>query len=427
MTLKAKIRGSIRSLSHGPTLAGARRAVRRGLRAVARKPLRVSFFHRVDDPESLIVAEALARLAERYGFSIDLVVVPEPAADVDPEPDLAMALARREAAWVAARYGLPPLPAEIEAPPPARVRLVQAILLKEAPPDVVFARAIELGRALFAGDGEAIAAAAKRYGTAAGPDVSPRLEANYRALRAVGHYAGATLIADGEIFHRVDRMPLFEARLRRADEPALFPLVGDEALSVSIDGPVQAFVSFQCPYSYLAIARLMRLSERYGFRIEERPIRPLVMRGLRVPPVKLRYALVDAAREAQRHGIPFGPFAEVKDPGVQRALFVWHEASRAGKGLAFVESALRGIWSEAADLEDDGDLFRLAARAGLDADVVERALEEREGLARAEAHREARRELGLWGVPSLEVGGIATWGQDRIPLLLERARSPRLS
>ena len=107
---------------------------------------------------------------------------------------------------------------------------------------------------------------------------------------------------------------------------------------------------------------------------------------------------------------------------MQRALFVWHEASRAGKGLAFVESALRGIWSEAADLEDDGDLFRLAARAGLDADVVERALEEREGLARAEAHREARRELGLWGVPSLEVGGIATWGQDRIPLLLERAR-----
>ena len=83
-----------------------------------------------------------------------------------------------------------------------------------------------------------------------------------------------------------------------------------------------------------------------------------------------------------------------------------------------MESVLRGVWSEAADLERDADLIRLASRAGLDAAIVEQAMTNRDGLAEAEANREARRELGLWGVPSFQVGGLSTWGQDRIPLLL---------
>jgi 2-hydroxychromene-2-carboxylate isomerase len=312
------------------------------------------------------------------------------------------------------------LPRVIEAPSAARVRLAQAILLDAPPGRDALDRAVETGRALFAGDGEALAALAKRHGTVAGPDLRPRLEAGYRALRAAGHYAGATVVADGEVFHRIDRLALLEARLARHDEVPLFPLVDDSLELLMANGAprrVTLYASFQCPYSYLALTRLLRLGRDGVLEVEERPVRPLVMRGLRVPPVKRSYALMDAAREAARHGIPFGPFCEPRDAGVQRAIFVWHEASREGKGLAFMESALRGVWVEAADLEDDGDLTRIAARAGLGSDVVPRALLNREGLSRVEAHREARAELGLWGVPSLEVGERSTWGQDRIPLL----------
>jgi 2-hydroxychromene-2-carboxylate isomerase len=420
MTIRTKIRGSLVSFAHGSALHGARRKLRRVARAVARRPLTVTFFHRVDDPESLLVAEGLARLASRYELAPRVVVVPEPAADVDPEPELALALARREAWLTARRFGLPALPQSIEPPPAARVRLVQATLLNAAEEEDALARVIETGRALFASDGESIAAIARRCGTVPGPEVSPRLEENYRALRAAGHYAGATVIADGEIFHRVDRLALLEARLARRGEEPLFPLVEDLAGRLRGIEPmpcVHVYASFQCPYSYLALTRLLPLARDAGLEVEERPVRPLVMRGLRVPQLKRRYVLMDAAREASRYGIPFGPFAEPRDAGVQRAIHVWHEANREGKGLAFMESALRGVWAEAADLEDDADLGRIAARAGLGDDVVERALQNRDGLSRVEANREARRELGLWGVPSFEVGAFSTWGQDRIPLL----------
>jgi 2-hydroxychromene-2-carboxylate isomerase len=423
MTLETKIRGTLQSLPHGRAAGRARRGLRRAARLVTGRPLTVRFFHRVDDPESLLVAEGLARLADRYAFEPRVTIVPEPAADVDPEPDLALALARREAWLVARRFELPALPPAIDAPSPARIRLAQAILLDAPPGRDALDRVVETGRALFAGDGEALAALAKRHGTAAGPDLRPRLEASYRALRAAGHYAGATVIADGEVFHRVDRLALLEARLaRRDDATPLFPLVEDPVESLAeVRGPkrVTVYASFQCPYSYIALTRLLRLARVGAFEVDERPVRPLVMRGLRVPPLKRSYVLMDASREASRYGIPFGPFHEPRDAGVQRAIFVWHEASQEGKGLSFMESALRGVWVDAADLEDDGDLTRIAARAGLGEDVVARALRNREGLSRVEAHREARAELGLWGVPSFEVGALSTWGQDRIPLLFQ--------
>jgi 2-hydroxychromene-2-carboxylate isomerase len=422
MTFESKIRGSLEAFAHGPALGAARRGARKAARVVARRPPTATFFHRVDDPESLLMAEGLARIAERYELEVRVLVVPEPAADVDPEPELAIALARREAALVARWYGLPAMPAEIQAPPAARVRLVHATLLDAPPGDASLSRVLETGRALFAGDGETVASLAKRYGTVPGPDVRPRLEANHRALRAAGHYAGATVILDGESFHRVDRLALLEARLGPRDERPLFPLLDPPPASFGRGAPgkVTVYASFQCPYSYLALTKLLRIAREGGLEIEERPVRPLVMRGLRVPSIKRKVALIDAAREAARHTIPFGPFAEPRDAGVQRALHVWHEARVEGKGLSFVESVLRGVWSEAADLESEVDLARLAARAGLGDAVLERASRNREGLTQAEAHREARRELGLWGVPALEVGGFSTWGQDRIPLLFAR-------
>lgn len=51
---------------------------------------------------------------------------------------------------------------------------------------------------------------------------------------------------------------------------------------------------------------MRRLARRYGADLRLRYILPMVMRGLPVPLVKRRYILLDAKREADRAGLPFG-------------------------------------------------------------------------------------------------------------------------
>jgi 2-hydroxychromene-2-carboxylate isomerase len=112
------------------------------------------------------------------------------------------------------------------------------------------------------------------------------------------------------------------------------------------------------------------------------------------------------------------PFGTVVDPvgrGAERGLAVLHHAIQAGNGIEFVESFLRGVFAEGIDAASEGGLNRLAARAGLDRALVERALQDESWREVAEANREELFGLGLWGVPSFRVDANRPhWGQDRL-------------
>jgi 2-hydroxychromene-2-carboxylate isomerase len=59
-------------------------------------------------------------------------------------------------------------------------------------------------------------------------------------------------------------------------------------------------------------------------------------------------------------------------------------------------------------------LRRIAERAGLGWDDARAALRDEGWRNVAETNREALFALGLWGVPSFQVGDVAVWGQDRL-------------
>ncbi len=86
---------------------------------------------------------------------------------------------------------------------------------------------------------------------------------------------------------------------------------------------------------------------------------------------------------------------------------------------------MQGIWSEARDVAHVPDLVFLAERAGIGEAEVRAAIEDRGWKEKAKANRDALTGLGLWGVPSLQIGSYSTWGQDRLPLL--EAEIARLS
>ena len=390
---------------------------------------RARLYYRADDPYSHLLAQVAPRLQSAYGFSIEIVPVAQPGLSANPAPDMLRAHAIRDAAILAESYGLS-FPVGATAPPDDRVRRAHAVLLEPRPPDAQVSLAIELGEAIWQDDGQALGALVARHGGVSGESLSPALEANYVALERAGHYQPGMLQYGGDWYWGVDRLCHLESRLGRegldgslgltaGSSPHLTRLVHDAGQ----DPPrIDVFVSFRSPYSYLASALLLDLRDRLGVEIKVRPVLPMVMRGLQVPKAKRLYIAHDTKREADRLGIPFGHVCDPLGKGIGYCMAVFFRLVE-GTGpaeLDFFHSIGKGAWSEARDLAHVPDLLALTERVGLAEADVREAIEDRSWKEPAKANRDALTAMGLWGVPSLRVGGYTTWGQDRIPLL-ERA------
>ena len=140
----------------------------------------------------------------------------------------------------------------------------------------------------------------------------------------------------------------------------------------------------------------------------------MAMRGLPVPREKRAYISLDAAREARSRGIPFGRLNDPLGRPTERGLALIPLAERAGKGQDYLSSFMRGVWSEGIDAGSDRGLRRIVERAGLAWDEARPALADDSWRAVAESNRAEMFALGLWGVPSFHVAGVAVWGQDRL-------------
>jgi 2-hydroxychromene-2-carboxylate isomerase len=175
------------------------------------------------------------------------------------------------------------------------------------------------------------------------------------------------------------------------------------------------------PYSYLALPRVLSLSDRMPIELALRPVLPMVMRGLPVPSVKRMYILKDAAREARRLAIPFGRVSDPLGAPIERlyALFPW--ARSRGRERDLLWSFGRAAWAEGIDTGADAGMRKVVERAGLTWADAEPHLREEGWRDEIEANRRALVAHDLWGVPSFALFDgdevFTTWGQDRIGLL----------
>jgi 2-hydroxychromene-2-carboxylate isomerase len=180
------------------------------------------------------------------------------------------------------------------------------------------------------------------------------------------------------------------------------------------------YFSFRSPYSYLSAPRVFELPRRYAVELVWRGVRPMAMRGQPLPRAKQFYILRDAAREADRLGLPFGRIHDPLGEGVWRCLCVAEHALEQGRLEAFVTTAARAIWGEGADVSRDAPLRGLCERAGLDWAACRAAIDTPEYCERVEINTAQLAAIGHWGVPTLVFDHQAYWGQDRIEDL-ERA------
>ncbi|MCH2458325.1 MAG: DsbA family protein, partial [Henriciella sp.] len=186
------------------------------------------------------------------------------------------------------------------------------------------------------------------------------------------------------------------------------------------------YLSFRSPYTAISARRVKALAAAYGANLKLRFVLPMVMRGMQVPRAKGRYIIQDAAREARRLSVPFGRICDPVGEPVERGYSILPWAIDQGRGFAFTESFLSGVWAEGIDAGTDKGLRIITERAGLDWGEARPLIGNDHWKAEAEDNRREMMSRGLWGVPSYRFGEVSAWGQDRL-WVIEDAMKASLS
>ena len=442
------------------------------------EPHRIEFFHQVDDPYSHLLAQALVKLQERYEVHVATWLVEPPEDWAAPARALLDSYSLVDARRLAVKAGLQPSSEERPGPEKVLdvQRELAATLPASADPGskATLEAAVAVGEWLWemesdasqaAGGDEADLAepsgsrpepgwrgsappanqsvrpssgarmAGRRTQWAESPGTDSTLKAALRAgteRRAeLGHYLGGTCFYGGEWTWGIDRLGYLEERLadlgaRRPDAAAesdtpiyeqprlLEEPVPAEALEGADLPDLHFFASFRSPYTWISTERVIRLAEAFDVNLRIRFVLPMVMRGLPVKRSKRVYILLDAAREARRNGVQFGPVSDPVGKPVERGYSLLPWAIDQGKGIEYLRSFMTLVWSQAVDAGSDRGLRKIVEGAGLDWAEGRGCLDDPAWREEAERNREELFDLGLWGVPSFRVGSVAVWGQDRL-------------
>ncbi len=436
-----------------------------------KEPHRIEFFHQVDDPYSHLLAQALLKLLNRYEVEVVTWLVEPPADWAAPARALLDAYSLVDARRLAVKAGLHP---SSELRLCARdVLTVQSRLAATLPAPTepgqraTLESAVASGKELWDRQSNTTERARGPSGSRRGcrrirsldaletdkdAEPSAALRAGTARRAELGHYLGGTCFHAGEWTWGIDRLEYLEERLaglgaRRpgsaadADpeagaptggrdehtpiytQPRLLETAAPGAALEAADLPdLHFFASFRSPYTWIATDRVIRLSEAFGVDLRIRFVLPMVMRGLPVKRSKRIYILLDAAREARRNSVPFGPIADPVGKPVERGYSLLPWAIDQGRGIEYFRSFMAHVWSQAVDAGSDRGLGRIIEAAGLDWKEGRRHLDDPAWREEAERNREELFELGLWGVPSFRVGSVAVWGQDRLWVVEEEYR-----
>jgi 2-hydroxychromene-2-carboxylate isomerase len=439
MIIAKRLKGKAISAWLGAPGDAIRRAVTQVKSAVTSTPKRLDVYFDISDPWSYITAQAVARLVEAYPVELSFTTITPPATDVNPQPALRTHYSMKDAIELAEYYDID-FPGKKEADG-GMVRDIGAVLVRQRPPREQLACALELGAALWSNDKKKLVTLMGTYGSESHGAVLPVLNTAYGELRKAGHYQGAMIHFGGTWYWGIDRLPYLEAALAEAFGTNKANVVGvrpetdrgpkklAEITDKNRDKAItcEMWFSFRSPYSYLALEQIEEVLAPYGFPLVLKQIYPMVARGAQLPNVKRMYIVHDAKREADRLNIPFGKICDPLGSGVDNCLAIQHWANGRGAGLAFARSVMRGIWSEARDVSEYVDLKVIVERAGLPWEEARASIGDPAGPKQAQDNAADLNGIGLWGVPSFRIGDFVTWGQDRLPLLVDRLRRHRLA
>ena len=184
---------------------------------------------------------------------------------------------------------------------------------------------------------------------------------------------------------------------------------------------IEFFYDFRSPYSYLAFTQLLDMD----VDISLRPMQILkVMEKVGNVPTTLtcaakgRYARMDLARWAQRYGIALNPSDMRKTDGDACSRAVLSAASPV-EAKAVTLALYRACWSEGKTLENSDDVLAAIRAAGIDTAGIAARLDTDEVVVRLEANTDEAADRGVFGSPTVFVGDVLFFGNDRLDFVRE--------
>lgn len=425
MSIKNSLLPHIARIITSPRTVALKRRVRETGRAMHGGKHVITFYFRIDDPYSWLLAQVLPDIERHFGA----VIKPRTMLYIDenlyPAADALRQLAPLDCARLAVLHGLQ-FPKNWSQPDSKACVQASQILLQHENSDKYFSLAGQLAEALWQGKPEKVEFLLRRYDAETSDKAAMQLQARRDHFLKDGHYLTATLHYAGEWYWGIDRLDHLCERLAHLGlgagvAPRQYGIAKRPRLHHSSDAvaarDLEMFFSFRSPYSYIALARAYRLADHYKLNLILRPVLPMVMRGLSVPNAKKFYILKDAAREAALQNVPFGFVCDPVGSGVERCMALWPFAEKEGREREYFIAAGRCIWSQGIDVSSDAGLSQVCKEAGLDWNRARRWFDDNGWRDRAEQNRVDMMARGSWGVPTFSINQQTVWGQDRFAII----------
>jgi predicted DsbA family dithiol-disulfide isomerase len=173
---------------------------------------------------------------------------------------------------------------------------------------------------------------------------------------------------------------------------------------------VAVFADFVCPYSFITIDQMDRLTQEYGVRVLWRPhwLHP------ETPPEGKPYgdepAMVEKRAAVMQWVKEMSPehTVSMRFPDRMQNSFLAFEALEfavdQGRSMPFKSAVFNCLWNEGEDIGKVPTLQRAAQASGLDAEALGQALRSRQYSARAMAAVMQARSLNVTATPTMFIG-----------------------
>lgn len=186
--------------------------------------------------------------------------------------------------------------------------------------------------------------------------------------------------------------------------------------------PILFYFDFTSPYSYLASEKIDALAEKFGRKVQWRPIllggvfKALGTVSLVKQPSMADYSVKDFARSARFLGLPYAHPENfpVSSVAPSRAYY-WLHGQDCALARRFAHEVFRAYFAAGRDIADTAVVMELAQKVGAGGTALEQGMSDPAIKERLRAETDAALAHGAFGAPWIIVDGEPFWGADRLP------------
>ena len=186
--------------------------------------------------------------------------------------------------------------------------------------------------------------------------------------------------------------------------------------------PILFYFDFTSPYSYLASERIDALADRFGRKVQWRPVllggifKALGTVSLVKQSGQAEYSVRDFARSARFLGVPYMPPANFPVSTVVPArAYYWLHGQDCSLARRFAHEVFRAYFAAGRDIADAAVVLELAIKVGADGTALAAGMSDPAIKDRLRTETDAAIEQGVFGAPWIVVDNEPFWGADRLP------------